>query len=138
MIAVGGGYTTPGQTDLRIIRNRNSRYLFNILDTGGDGICCNTGTQGSFKIFVDSVVQADKGKFGTSDTVLFGEEVCNDVTFKLTNVVSHVALVCPQRLFQLYLLFILLIALTADCEPNQQCQFRLVSCLILKIRVSVR
>jgi len=88
VVAVGGGYTTPGQTDLHIIRNRNSRFLFNILDTGGDGICCNTGTLGSFKIFVDSVLQADKGKFGTSDTVLFGEEVCNDVTFKPTNVLT--------------------------------------------------
>ena len=66
---------TPGQDDIHIIPNRNSRYLFNILDTGGDGICCNTGTQCSYKIFVDSYFQAGEGKFGSDDTVLFGKEV---------------------------------------------------------------
>jgi len=88
VVATGGGYTKTGQTDMRTIYNRNSRYLFNIIDTGGDGICCNTGSQGSYKIFVDSSFQAGGAEFGSGDTELFGKEVCNGVTFKPTNVLT--------------------------------------------------
>jgi len=88
VVATGGGYTTPGQTDVRTIYSRNSRYLFNITDTGGDGICCNTGIQGLYKIFVDSSFQAGGAEFGSGDTELFGKEVCDGVTFNPTNVLT--------------------------------------------------
>merc|ERR1712238_647478 len=84
VVATGGGYTKTGQTDMRTIYNRNSRYLFNIIDTGGDGICCNTGSQGLYSIFVDSSLQAEGAEFGSGNTELFGKDVCDAVTFKPT------------------------------------------------------
>lgn len=130
VVATGGGYTKPGQTDVRTIYNRNSRYLFNIIDTGGDGICCNTGSQGSYSIFVDSSLQAEGAEFGSGNTELFGKDVCDGVTFKPTNVVRYVALLLPSSST---FLNNLRIPPTADYKSDQQCQCYLVSCLLLDI-----
>merc|ERR1712238_565694 len=58
------------------------------IDTGGDGICCNTGSQGLYSIFVDSSLQAEGAEFGSGNTELFGKDVCDGVTFKPTNLLT--------------------------------------------------
>ena len=91
MVAVGGDYNTPGDIYSRTILNRNRRYLFVILDTGGDGICCNKGPEGHYQIYMDDVLQAEGGKFEDSDTAVFG--ACPGPTSKPTNVVRHLFIV---------------------------------------------
>ena len=90
-VAVGGDYDVPGEVYSTTVLNRNSRYLFIILDTGGDGICCNTGPEGYYKIYMDNVLQAEGGKFEASDTAVFG--ACPGPTSKPTNVVRHLFIV---------------------------------------------
>lgn len=96
-VATGRGYTIAGKLETAFIVNRNSRYLFSILDAGGDGICCNTGHNGSYKVFVDNALQIAGGEFGYSDFQFFG--ACTETTtYKPTNVVHNF---CSQLLSQL-------------------------------------
>ena len=61
--------------------------MFSILDTGGNGICCNSG-QGSYKVFVDSIEEVSgDGQFGVNKIEHFGS--CSAMTTsKPTNMVG--------------------------------------------------
>jgi len=87
-VVVGGGYTEKGKLEQKSILTRKSRYLFHILDLGGDGVCCNTGPKGSFKVFHDSTLEVEGGKFDYTDFGYFGDDVCTDTTSKPTNVLT--------------------------------------------------
>lgn len=89
MVAVGGDCSVPGEVHSTTILNlnRNSRYLFVILDIGGDGICCNNGPEGYYKIYMDNILQVKGGTFKESDTVVFG--AYPGPTSKPTNVVRR-------------------------------------------------
>ena len=103
-VAVGGDYDVPGEVYSTTFLNRNSRYLFVIVDTGGDGICCNTGPEGYYKIYMDNVLQAEGGKFEASDTAVFG--ACPGPTSKPTNVVRHLYIVVVLLFRALFSMFI--------------------------------
>ena len=47
------------------------RYSFTIRDRAGDGLCCGSGREGSYKIFVNGEVVAQGGQFGKAETKLF-------------------------------------------------------------------
>ena len=123
LVGAGGDYTEPGKIYSTTIQNRVSRYLFVILDTGGDGICCNYGPNGYYEIYMDNVLQAKGGKFGSSASEVFG--ACPGPTSKPTNVVCH--LYISKRPFIscsfVAVNFPLSIDRTANCKPYQQCQF---------------
>jgi len=59
--------------------------MFSILDAGLDGICCNNGGPGSYKVYVDSAPQISGGEFGASEYQLFGDCSEQNVTPKPTN-----------------------------------------------------
>jgi len=84
LVRAGGDYSDPGKNYSTTILNRKSRYLFVILDTGGDGICCNYGPEGYYEIYMDNVLQAQGGKFESSASAVFG--ACPGPTSKPTNV----------------------------------------------------
>ena len=111
---VGGGYTEKGKLEQKSILMRKSRYLFYILDLGGDGVCCNTGPKGSFKVFLDSALEVEGGKFDYSDFGYFGDD-CPDTTSKPTNVVCVVLVYSYLRSIQEPILpFLLVLQLTAS------------------------
>lgn len=124
MVARGGEYTVPGKLELDFVLNRKSRYLFSIIDAGEDGMCCKYGPKGSYKVFADGVFQVGGGEFDASDTKTFGS--CTEPsTFKPTNAVCLVALVCSQFFPQLtccchcaYLTYRLQQARLATCVPS--------------------
>lgn len=74
IIATSPIYVTP-DTYEQMIPNRKSRYMFAIIDTSGDGICCNTGPKGYFEVSVDNKLQFRGGEDGpfTSIVEYFGE-----------------------------------------------------------------
>jgi len=81
-------YDTPGEYTDEIL-NRKSRYMYVIIDTAGDGICCNHGPHGFFEVSVDDVVQfrgGDDGPF-TTKTEYFGE-CSSPTTLKPTNAIT--------------------------------------------------
>ena len=56
-----------------------SSYEFNIVDTYGDGLCCNYGS-GKYSILVDGVViHTSNGKFARTETKSFGTCVAPNV-----------------------------------------------------------
>ena len=136
-VAVGGDYNAPGEVYSTTILNRNSRYLFVIFDTRGDGICCNKGPEGYYEIYMDNVLQAKDGKYKASDTAVFG--ACSGPTSKPTNLVRHLYIVAtPLFYFALFshCLFAF-ITCTANCKPNQHCQFEPVSYITFKLHLSL-
>ena len=52
--------------------DESQEYEFTIKDTVGDGICCFFGS-GSYEVFYDDDLIKEGGKFGVSETVVFGE-----------------------------------------------------------------
>ena len=104
IVAVGGDYNVPGGVFSTTFLNRNSRYLFVIFDTGGDGICCNKGPEGYYEIYMDNVLQVKGGEFKASDTAVFG--ACPGPTSKPTNVVRHLYIVVIHLFCALFSLFI--------------------------------
>ena len=90
VVVFGGDYSDPGKMYSTTIQNRMSQYLFVILDTGGDGICCNYGPEGYYEIYMDNVLQAQGGKFESSSSAVFG--ACPGPTSKPTNVVCHLSI----------------------------------------------
>ena len=90
VVGSGDGYTGKGELYEHVhTARRNSRFAFLIYDTAGDGLCCNAGEQGYYKVLADDVPQAEGGEFtGLSDERVFGLEECPDQTSKPTNVVS--------------------------------------------------
>ena len=93
-------FDTPGEYTEDII-NRKSRYMYVIIDTAGDGICCNHGPHGFFQVSVDNVVQfrgGDDGPF-TTKTEYFGE-CSSPTTLKPTNAVRH--LLRCHTIFSIY------------------------------------
>ena len=123
VVEVGGNYKVLGEVYSTTILNRNSRYLFVILDTGGDGICCNYGPEGYYEIYMDNVLQAKGGKFESSASEVFG--ACPGPTSKPTNVVCHLYISNRPLISCSFLTvnFPLSIDRTAHCKPYQQCQF---------------
>jgi len=95
-IATGGGYTVKNKLESTSISARNGRYMFSILDAGLDGICCNNGGPGSYKVYVDNELQVSGGEFGPSEFKLFGDCSGQTVTSKPTNNLVCVTLVCSN------------------------------------------
>jgi len=87
IVASGSGYTEKGNQEVQLISVKKSRYMFSILDTGGNGICCNSG-QGSYKVFVDSIEEVSgDGQFGVNKIEHFGS--CSAMTTsKPTNMLT--------------------------------------------------
>lgn len=57
---------------------RRSRFMMNIIDTFGDGMCCNQG-QGKYEVFMDFMGDspvASGGDFDASESHFFGD--CSD------------------------------------------------------------
>jgi len=96
IVASGSGYTEKQNQEITFILARRSRYMFSILDTGGDGICCNTG-QGYYKVFVDSIEEvSDNGQFGVNKIEHFGS--CSAITTsKPTNMLTASLLNSPMN-----------------------------------------
>jgi len=87
VVGTGGGYTVAGGTETTALVTRQSRFLFVIVDAGGDGICCNTGPAGYYKVSVDDVERISGGEFDINDNQYFG--LCTTpTTSKPTNVLS--------------------------------------------------
>merc|ERR1712032_747485 len=73
VVASRGGYTEGKTlTHVDVKTDRSSRYLFSILDTGDDGICCEHSS-GYYKVYVDGALQLEGGQFGGSETGYFGD-----------------------------------------------------------------
>ena len=73
ILASGGPYGSDEKRTLieqSVVVNNNSCYVFEINDTSGDGICCNSGS-GSFKLTTDDgeVIHQSNGDFGFSESV---------------------------------------------------------------------
>ncbi len=67
VVASGGPYLTPDtlySTDVAVCSDRC--YDFTIFDSYGDGICCGYG-EGYYQVYVDGVLEAEGGEFGTSE-----------------------------------------------------------------------
>jgi len=75
VVATGVGYSEANEHVLVNVSGRNSRYLFSILDTGNDGICCKHG-RGSYEVSIEYALQIEGGEFGTSDQQFFGLAEC--------------------------------------------------------------
>jgi len=71
-VTSGGPYTNAGVVETTVIRTRDSRYLFTIVDTGGDGLCCNHGANGYYKVTMDGVEQLSGGEFEITEGAFFG------------------------------------------------------------------
>jgi len=68
-------YTENGTLFTSEFYSRKTKYLFNMLDLGLDGVCCNSGPEGYFEVSVDNVVQfkfGDSGPF-VSENEYFGD-----------------------------------------------------------------
>jgi len=75
-ILSGGSYTEGGQEVTVAKSVRRSRFMMNIIDTYGDGMCCNQG-QGKYEVFVDFMGNvASGGEFGAMESHFFGD--CSD------------------------------------------------------------
>merc|ERR1719356_336888 len=82
-------YNDPGETYSTEIFNRKTKYLFNFIDVGGDGICCNTGADGFYEVYTNNGVQFIGGESGpfTSEAEVFGD--CRgSTTSKPTNMLT--------------------------------------------------
>ena len=82
-------YNDPGVTYSTEIFNRKTKFLFNFIDVGGDGICCNTGADGFYEVYTNNGVQFIGGESGpfTSEAEVFGD--CKgSITSKPTNMLT--------------------------------------------------
>jgi len=68
MMMSGSGYSGAGEVFEDDMSVDDGLYEFTINDSFGDGICCSYG-QGSYKIYVDGVIEVEGGDFGSSETV---------------------------------------------------------------------
>jgi len=86
-VITGGGYTSNGVVETITYRARASRYLFVIVDSGGDGLCCDHGADGYYEVLEDGVVQVFGGEFEITEAKFFGK--CTmPTTYKPTNQVT--------------------------------------------------
>merc|ERR1719356_1236444 len=84
-LEIGGRYKEKGKeyvTDVPV--QTPSRFMFAIYDTAGDGLCCNHGPDGYYKVFLNGSLILQGGKFGYSNTMSFGNCVPEE-TSKPTN-----------------------------------------------------
>ena len=101
---MGGDYTEEGANYTVTVPVEPSRFMFTMLDTGGDGVCCNHGTDGSYRVYYDGELVASGGEFGFSTLDMFGT-CAGPQTSKPTNMVrGH--FVCFLALRPLLLLFL--------------------------------
>jgi len=71
-VGTGGDYSGSGQLYSTDYVTRSSQFVFIIIDTYGDGICCSSGS-GSYTVFMDNTSVASGGGFLESETTVFGE-----------------------------------------------------------------
>ncbi|KAL7537139.1 hypothetical protein ACHAXR_007614 [Thalassiosira sp. AJA248-18] len=70
-VLAGGPYELPWAVYTRRACLPNGNYTFNMLDNGGDGVCCNDG-QGFFVLSKDGeVIVNSDGKFGMEQSTVF-------------------------------------------------------------------
>ena len=93
---MGGDYTEEGANYTVTVPVEPSRFMFTMLDTGGDGVCCNHGTDGSYRVYYDGELVASGGEFGFSTLDMFGT-CAGPQTSKPTNMVRVVLFVFLLR-----------------------------------------
>merc|ERR1719221_800952 len=72
-VAYGEDYVEKGKLESKVVTVRKSRYMFVMVDTSGDGMCCSNGPPGSYMVYFDNVLQAQGGEFNGAETKFFGE-----------------------------------------------------------------
>lgn len=74
-IVSGDDYTVAGEAVSVERTVPRGRFMINIIDTFGDGLCCNHG-QGKYEVFMDGLLVADGDDFGAMESHFFGS--CGD------------------------------------------------------------
>ncbi|EJK61965.1 hypothetical protein THAOC_17453 [Thalassiosira oceanica] len=74
-IVSGDNYTVAGEAVSVEVTVPRGRFMMNIIDTFGDGVCCNHG-QGKYEVFMDGLLVADGDDFDAMESHFFGN--CGD------------------------------------------------------------